>query len=584
MNPHLSAPDTPTEQRDGIRVDWHVPINTDDGVGLRADVYRPQDEARHPVVITYGPYGKGLAFQEGYAPQWEKLVADHPDAVRGTSNRYANWEVVDPEKWVPDGYAVVRVDSRGAGWSEGVMDVWSPREARDFYQCIEWAAAQPWANGKVGTCGVSYYAMNQWFVAGLQPPHLAAMIPWEGAADYYRDVSYHGGILCDFLGRWFPLQVSVVQNGVGERGRVNPNTGEPVAGPVTLSDEELRANRVEMGLEVKKHPLDDEWHRARSADWSKVHVPFLSSANWGGQGLHPRGNFEAFTQAASEQKWLEVHGETHWGPFYSDYALDLQKRFFGHFLKGEDNGWDREPRVRLQVRHPDRFEERTEREWPLARTRWTRLYLDPSERALVAQPQAQASTLEYDAMGDGLTFKWPAQAEPREVTGPLAARLFISSTTADADLFLVVRLFDPHGEEVTFQGALDPNTPIAQGWLRASHRKLDPARSLTHRPYHTHDEVQPLTPGEVYAVDVEIWPTSIVVPPGYQLALTVRGHDYQKEGDLGEFAARFHFASRGCGPFLHEDPDARPADLFGGRVTIHTGGEYDSHLLVPIIP
>ena len=573
-----------TEDRGGLRVDWQVPIDMDDGVVLRADVYRPRDQEPHPVLITYGPYGKGLAFQEGYQPQWEKMAIDHPDALAGTSNAYANWEVVDPEKWVPDGYVVIRVDSRGAGWSEGVMDVWSTREADDFRQCIEWAAVQPWANGRVGACGVSYYAMNQWFVAGLQPPSLAAMIPWEGAADYYRDVSYHGGILCQFLGRWFPLQVSTVQNGVGSRGRSNPNTGEPVAGPVDLSDEELARNRIEMGLEVKRHPLDDDWHRSRSADWTRVTVPFLSAANWGGQGLHPRGNFEAFSSAASPQKWLEVHGETHWGPFYSDRALSLQKRFFDHFLLHSDNGWDREPAVRLQVRHVNRFVERLEDEWPLARTVWTPLYLDAANRSLRLDPSDSASAATYEALGEGLTFLYPAAATEMEITGPLAARLFVSSTTSDADLFLVVRLFDADGAEIVFQGALDPNTPIAQGWLRASHRKLDPELSRPYRPFHTHDESQPLVPGEVYQLDVEIWPTSIVVPPEYRLALTVQGHDYQKEGDLGEFATKFHFASRGCGPFLHADPDDRPAAVFGGQITLHTGAQFNSHLLVPVIP
>ena len=94
-------------------------------------------------------------------------------------------------------------------------------------------------------------------------------------------------------------------------------------------------------------------------DWSKVTVPLLSAANWGGQGLHPRGNFEGFVRAASQQKWLEVHGIEHWTHFYTDYGVALQKRFFDHFLKGEDTGWTKQPQVLLQVRHPgERFVER----------------------------------------------------------------------------------------------------------------------------------------------------------------------------------------------------------------------------------
>jgi predicted acyl esterase len=327
----------------------------------------------------------------------------------------------------------------------------------------------------------------------------------------------------------------------------------------------------------------DDWYRQRNPEWSQVRVPMLSAANWGGQGLHPRGNFEAFTQAASDERWLEVHGLEHWTHFYTDYGVDLQKRFFGHFLKGEDTGWDRQPKVQLQVRHVDgRLIQRAESEWPLGRARWTKLFLDARALALTPQPVESEARVEYDALGDGLTFSLPIEAET-EITGPMAARLFISSTTRDADLFLVVRVFGPEGE-VTFQGALDPNTPIAQGWLRASHRKLDPDRSLAYRPYHAHDELQPLTPGEVYELDVEIWPSSIVVPPGYRLALTVRGRDYEYEGELSDFARTFHYAHKGVGPFQHDDPDDRPPDVFGGRVTIYSGGDRPSYLLVPVIP
>ncbi|HZU14998.1 MAG TPA: CocE/NonD family hydrolase [Candidatus Dormibacteraeota bacterium] len=574
-----------TEDRDGMRITWHAPIPMDDGVVLRADVFRPVAEGRYPVILTYGVYGKGLAFQEGYPAQWQKLLQDHPEVAVGSSNRYMNWETPDPERWVPHGYALVRVDSRGAGWSPGVLDVNSAREIQDLYACIEWAGTRPWSNGRVGMLGISYYASNQWRVAALQPPHLTAIIPWEGRADDYRDALYHGGIYCEFRSKWFPIQVRNVQYGVGERGRRNPNTGEPVAGPLTLTEEELARNRVDQIQEIKRHPLDDEYHRASRVDWSRVTVPLLSAANWGGQGLHPRGNFEGFTEAASAQKWLEVHGGTHWGPFYSAYGLDLQRRFFDHFLKGIDNGWDRQPRVLLNVRHPgERFVLRAEGEWPLARTRWTRLYLDVRAMSLTeAVPEAEAA-VEYEALGDGVTFWMPPVREETEITGPLAARLFISSSTADADLFLVVRAFDPTGGEVTFQGALDPNTPIANGWLRASHRKLDPARSLPYRPYHPHDEVQPLTPGQVYELEVEIIPTCIVLPPGYRLALSIRGKDYEYEGPVDEFGQSFVYAGRGVGPFTHNDPETRPPEVYGGRVTVHTGPGHPSYLLVPIVP
>src|SRR5207247_4613198 len=199
-------------------------------------------------------------------------------------------------------------------------------------------------------------------------------------------------------------------------------------------------------------------------------------------------------------------------------------------------------------------------------------------------PPTAESAVEYDALGEGVTFWLPAAAEEVELTGPIAAKLFVSSTTADADLFLVLRAFDPDGAEVTFQGALDPNTPLANGWLRASHRKLDPVRSTPFRPYHTNDEQQPLTPGDVYELDVEVWPTCIVLPPAYRLALSVLGRDYRYEGPVSEFGQTFVYAGRGVGPFTHNDPETRPPEIYGGRVTIHSGPSHPSHLLLPVIP
>ena len=567
-----------------MRIDWDVSIAMDDGLVLRADVFHPIAEGRYPVILSYGPYAKGLAFQEGYPSAWQRMVAEHPDVAYGSSNKYQSWEVVDPEKWVPDGYVCVRVDSRGAGRSPGRIDPFSPRETKDFYDCIEWAAAQPWSNGKVGLNGISYYGINQWHVAALQPPHLAAMCIWEGAADWYRDMTHHGGILSTFWGNWYDMQVKTVQYGLGARGARSRVTGELVCGDETLSDKVLYENRSEFGDEVLAHPLDDAYHRARSAVWEKITVPFLSAANWGGQGLHPRGNFEGFVRAASTQKWLEAHGLEHWTHFYTDYGVRLQKRFFDHFLKGTDNGWGRQPRVQLQVRHIDRFVERYEDEWPIARAQWARFHLNPLGHSLNRDPVKSAGTTTYDALGEGVTFVSPPLETETEITGPLAARLFVSSSTTDADLFLVFRVFTPDMREAVFMGAIDPHTPIAQGWLRASHRKLDPKLSTGYRPYHAHDELQPLRRGEVVSLDIELWPTSIVVPAGYRLALTVRGRDYEWGKSTGARLSNFKNELRGCGPFLHDDPRDRPAAIFGGRVTLHAGPNYESYVVLPVIP
>ncbi|HKA45670.1 MAG TPA: CocE/NonD family hydrolase [Burkholderiales bacterium] len=573
-----------SEIRDGMRIDWDVPIRMDDGLVLRADVFRPIVDGRYPVILSYGPYAKGLAFQEGYPSAWQRMAAEHPDVVHGSSNLYQSWEVVDPEKWVPHGYACVRVDSRGAGRSPGFIDHFSPRETKDFYNCIEWAGVQQWSSGKVGLNGISYYGMNQWHVASLQPPHLAAMCIWEGSADWYRDMTHHGGILCTFFANWYDMQVKTVQYGLGERGPRSRVTGALVCGDETLPDKELAANRCDFGDDILSHPLDDQYHRDRSPVWEKVVTPFLSAANWGGQGLHPRGNFEGFVRAAAKEKWLEAHGIEHWTHFYTDYGRLLQKRFFDFHLKGEANGWDRQPKVQLQVRHVDRFVERHEYEWPIARTQWTKLYLDPAAHSLERAPPKGAGTVAYDALGDGVTFLSVPLEKETEITGPLAARLFVSSSAADADLFLVVSVYTADLREVTFMGAIDPHTPIAQGWLRASHRKLDPGLSTEYRPYHTHDKKQPLAPGEIVQLDVEIWPTSIVFPAGCRIALSVRGKDYEWQKTTGARLSNFKNELLGCGPFLHNDPRDRPKDVFGGKTMLHFGQGREAYLLLPVIP
>ena len=557
-----------------------------DGLGVRADVFRPPAQGKFPVLLTYGPYAKGLAFQDGYPSAWNRMATEHPDVPHGSTNKYQNWEVVDPEKWVPEGYVVVRVDSRGCGRSPGHVDHFSPRETQDFHNCIDWAGVQGWSSGKVGLTGVSYYGMNQWLVASRQPKHLAAMCIWEGASDWYRDATHHGGMVSTFWAHWYDMQVKSVQNGLGLRGPRSRVTGDTVCGPETLSDLELQGNRSQFGDDILAHPLIDDWHRARMPVWDNITVPLLSAANWGGQGLHTRGNFEGFVRSASKQKWLEAHGIEHWTHYYTDYGVAIQKQFFAHFLKGEDNGWDQRPQVQLQVRHPNRFVERMEHEWPLARTQWTKFYLHPEDGSLREQPPAKAARLDYATMGNGVTFFTPPLQQATELTGPAACRLKVSSSTTDADLFLVLRVFTEDMREVTFQGAIDPHTPVAQGWLRASHRKLDPELSKPYRPLHTHDELQPLTPGKPETLDVELVPTSIVVPAGYRIGLTVRGRDYEFATSTGARLSNFKNELKGCGPFLHDEPRDRPPEVFDATVSLHVeANDADAtFLLLPVVP
>jgi uncharacterized protein len=566
-------------------VDRDVEIPMDDGIIIRADIFRPEGDGRYPVIMTLGPYGKGVPYRVGFKPQWDWLTSTYPDILPGSSREYMNWETVDPEIWVPWGYICIRVDSRGAGRSQGYLDIFSPREIQDYYQAIEWAAMQSWSTGKIGLNGISYYAIAQWLVASLQPPHLTAIIPWEGAADFYRDWARHGGIESNgFLQAWYPKQVIAVQHG-NPKAVHDPWLDQIASGPAAelITETELQSNRSDPIKEILRRPLDCEWYRSRSVQWDKVIVPFLSAANWAGFGLHPRGNFEAFTQAASTQKWLECHPGRHEEWFYLERGMALQRRFLDHFLRGEANGWDREPPVLLHVRRPfsEEWEERHEVSWPLPATNWTKIYLDasPGKPELVwSQPAVQAYT-SYSAMKEDKLFMGPPLAQETEITGPIAAKFYVASSTRDVDLFVTLQAFSTEGREVEFQGTIDPHTPLAQGWLRASHRKLDLNKSTPYRPYHTHDELQLLEPGEVYALDVEIWPTNIILPKGYRLALRIGGRDFERPtADTNEA-----WVSKGSGPWLHTLPEDRPQELFAGNVSIFTGERTASYIILPII-
>ncbi|MFZ1067289.1 MAG: CocE/NonD family hydrolase C-terminal non-catalytic domain-containing protein, partial [Pseudolabrys sp.] len=192
--------------------------------------------------------------------------------------------------------------------------------------------------------------------------------------------------------------------------------------------------------------------------------------------------------------------------------------------------------------------------------------------------------LNFAAMGDGLVFLTPPLAKETEITGPSALKLFVSSSTPDADIFVVLRVFTGDLKEIVFQGAIDPHTPVAQGWLRASHRKLDKKLSKPYRPYHTHDQKQPLKKDQPVELDIEVWPTSIVVPAGYRVGLSVRGKDYEYGGASGGKLSNFKNELKGCGPFLHDDPRDRPSAIFDGTTSLHFGRGKAPYLLLPVIP
>ncbi len=558
-------------------LDKNVAVPMRDGAVLRANVFRPDAPGRYPVLMTLGPYGKDVHISQFMPAAWELIRTRHPEILAASSCKYLVFETPDPEVWVPHGYVVVKVDSRGAGQSPGFLDVNSPAEYRDFYDAIEWAGTQEWSSHKVGLLGISYYAAGQWSVASLRPPHLAAILPWQGTCDFYRDRTRQDGILAaGFIASWWPRSVLRGQHGNPDSPFVDIDTGERTTGPDSHTGEQLAANRMDYPSSIRAHPLLDDWYRARNPSLETIDYPALVVANWGGLGLHLRGTIAGYLGIASPEKWLKVQAGSYFVTFWHPDNVALQRGFFDRYLKGIDDDSTSEPLVSVEVRAVDDTVARivTGDTWPLPQTRWVRLHLDAGSRTLLAEPPDVPSSVTYAALGDGVTDTTPPLDADVELAGPIALRLVVSSSTADMDLFATLRAFAPDGREVTFLSAVEPKSPVSQGWLRVSHRKLD-ADATEWRPVHTHDEAQPLTPGDLYDVAVEIWPASLALPTGYRLALTVAGKDFERADEPGPF--------KGSGFFTHHDTLDRPAEIFGGRNTLHTGGDRTSYLLLPVI-
>ena len=519
-------------------VERDVAISLRDGVRIFANVFRSPDGEPRPVVLSMTPYGKdalpdrkGMFFMRLAGVRFGKLDC----------SRWTGFESPDPEFWVASGYNVVQADLRGMHRSEGHAAVLSETSAEDYAEVIDWCAAQPWSSGAVGTCGVSYLAMSQWAVAALRPVALKAIIPWEGVTDLLREFAYQDGVReTGFTNVWWNVRM---KGGHNKR--------------FALAEDFLR--------ERDARPLDDAWWAGKRADLGAIDVPALVCASWSDQGLHTRGSFLGFERIGSVQKWLYTHGRRKWETFYSAEARQTQRLFFDHFLKGEPNGWAATPRVRLEVRQSrSEYVVRHETEWPLARRRYVPLYLDGKKRALGPKPVANTKRVRYAphkrARFGRASFSYRF-ASDTELTGSMTLKLWVSTTAGtDIDLFVTLRKFDPRGREVFFYGYNGfARDGVAKGWLRVSHRELDLQRSRPGMPVHSHLCAQPIRPGDIVPVEVEILASSTLFENGSTLRVEIGGRD----------ALRY--------PALSHRPTVNR-----GRHSVLTGGPYDSHLLVPI--
>lgn len=567
-----------------------IPLRSSQGV-VRCNVYRPRPaNQKSPVLITYGPYGKDIPYQDFHPKSFAEVNPEH-------KSEHSAWETPDPKYWTSNGYAVVRVDERGLGQSPGVLDTMSKGTSEAFFDAIEWAAEQPWSSGKVGLLGISYYAGSQWRVAALRPRGLAAMIPWEGMSDYYRDRCRHGGILSDgFIKFWWNRQI--ITNQYGRPGRKESNWG-PNTIEGDLDDAERAQNRQDQNTDNAANSFRDQsYYASKEYDLGNIEIPLLSVANWGGILLHLRGNVEGYTHAGSRLKYLRFITGRHDLPFYYHEEVEIQRSFMDAFLKGDDRvGWSQPgklPAVDMVVRKGDlgfndakkemSFPRRQEQEWPIARTQYTKWYLSPDQQLLSDEPKVQHPTkTSYEALGSMdnqqlIQFKSPIMNEEIEITGHIVAHLNVSATAhigspipRDLDLFVTLRHISAKGTEVFYTGTAGDPVPLCKGWLRVSMRKVN-SRHHKHRdhlPYRDYFEsdVLPVLPGEVYPVDVEIWPTSVVLEPGSCLVFEISSGDTQ-----------------GSGIFTHMGAGDRKKERFAGRNHVHFGPKFVNYVTLPIIP
>lgn len=529
--PPLPPQDHVVRRERGLVIERNAGICLRDGTEIYADLYRPEGTADLPTLLAWGPYGKHALSNQVFRP--------HSGVEPEWLSPLTPFEGPDPVFWGGLGYAVAVVDPRGAWLSGGDFHHNGRQEAEDCYDTIGWLADRPGSNGKVGMTGVSYLAAIQYLVASLRPPALAALNPWEGFSDWYREFAYHGGI---------------------------PETGFL---PRASDNIRFSRNRTEDSwANVQAHPLIDPFWRSKEIDLEAIDQPAYVVASWSDQGLHLRGTIEAYRRMGSAQKWLEVHGQKKWAHYYRPESRARQHAFFDHYLKCRSARVQAWPRVRVEVREAAGVaEERAEAEWPLARTVYTPLWLDAATGLMTADAPAREDKFRYDAVTGHAAFDLTFDQDT-EITGYMKLRLWAAAEGADdMDLFVAAQKLDPAGVPVgfTFYAFYD-NGPVALGWLRASHRALDPERSSPWQPVHPHEVEEPLADSEAVPLDIELWPSSTLFRAGETLRIVIQGRDIYTDAAPGLPFAR-HERLRNAGHHV-----------------IKTGGRFDSHLLVPIIP
>jgi predicted acyl esterase len=444
----------------------------------------------------------------------------------------SKFESPDPAYWCRHGYAVANVDSRGAGRSEGDVNVMDNTDGMDGYDFVEWLALQWWCSGKIGMAGNSAVAMTQWRIAAEAPPHLTCIAPWEGSGDIYRQSLYEGGIPALSFNEFV----------------INSVTGLSGIDDVVEN--------------AKKYPFFNEYWAAKIPKYENIKIPIYAAACW--NHFHLPGSFEGFRKAKSTRKWMRAHREFEWPDAYNPDNLEDLKRFYDRYLKDIRNGWEFTPRFRLEVEDAYEFNyqhNRPEDSFPLKRTEYRKLYLDAANKTLSIEPISKEGSVSYDAQTGETVFDIKFD-EDTEITGYMALRLWVEAKGHDEmDLFVNIQKLSTSGEWIPVSVLGEPH-PGAWGKMRVSRRALDEKQSKPYLPVQSHLAAEKLKPGEIVPVDIAIVPSSRFWHKGQSLRVQIAGR-YIREGWFE--------------PLTWETENK-------GTHVIHTGGKYDSHLLIPYIP
>ena len=564
--------------------DVRIPVR--DGSYVCADVFRPADDDRHPVVMNMSFYGKSFYHEcicdQAGADEKEVLedryFSGNPDGLQ-----CENHESVNTSEWVPNGYVVIRIDSRGVCGSPGEQAPLGRQEAEDYHDAVEWAGVQPWSNGHVGLWGMSYVAMAQHNVASLQPSHLKAMIAQGTDADPYNEYLYGGGLWDEAWWTWW-WKIWSGNNHCGQRRQTDWMA-------------RLRANTFD----------DPALYNPHSASFMRPDIAKATAAVWivgpqNGAVIHQLGSSETYIRSVGARARKFDFVDAWFSNCYRAETVAEHMRFFDHWLKGVDNDAMDGPPVRVQIRTGNAaYYLLHENEWPIARTNYTRLYLDAAPSVwkgdgrrqdflrLSFTPPAAETSGSYDAHLDlgrpvpfpkghvggtprwstGLSFVSDPMPEDMVVAGYMKVGLWVSSTSSDMDIHVSLRVMDEEDQEVRFEAAVMPMDPehfhpVGYGLLKVSHRRLDPARTAEHWPVHTHAAADhaPLGKDEVVAVEFGLNPSTALVRRGQRLRI-----DIQPSAPAG-------VPSRAYDESYH----------LGATNTIYTGPRYQSYVQLPVIP